>query len=184
MRKFDLERALPGFGAAAENLENESGAIQNLGVPGLLQVALLNWRQGAIHHHEFDLVAGDGSYDLLDLALAEVGGRANLAEGRNQRVHNFKINGARQAPRLLQSGLPVTDSTRIRLRIGTTPAHPRIGADDNHPPGLFARYRPRTVGTPVTISGFQSVHSQAVASSPPSNNWMGAPGIMVEIACL
>jgi hypothetical protein len=73
---------------------------------------------------------------------------------------------------------------RIRLRIGIATAHPQVRADDDHPPGLLARYRPRTVGTPIRISGFQSVHSQAGASSPPSNNWIGAPGMMVEIACL
>jgi len=45
-------------------------------------------------------------------------------------------------------------------------------------------YGTRTFGSPFRISGFQSDHSQAGASSPPSNNWIGAPGMMVEIACL
>jgi hypothetical protein len=70
------------------------------------------------------------------------------------------------------------------LRIGLAAAHSKIRADDNHPPGGLTPGRPRTVGAPVKIAGFQSGHSQAGASSPPSNNWIGAPGMMVEIACL
>jgi hypothetical protein len=35
---------------------------------------------------------------------------------------------------------------------------------------LFTLSRPRTIGAPFTVEGFQSVHSQAGASSPPSNN--------------
>jgi hypothetical protein len=72
----------------------------------------------------------------------------------------------------------------IRLRVGIAAAHTQIGADDDHPPGCFAPRRPRTVDAPFKIAGFQSNHSQAGASSPPSNSWIGAPGMMVEIACL
>ena len=68
--------------------------------------------------------------------------------------------------------------------IGIAAAHTQIRTDDDYPPGLSAPRRPRTVGVPFTIEGFQSVYSQAGASSPPSNNWIGAPGMMVEIACL
>jgi len=61
MRKFDLQRAFLGLGAAAEDFEDQPGAIENLGVPGLLEIALLDRRQRAIHHHQFDLVAGNES---------------------------------------------------------------------------------------------------------------------------
>jgi hypothetical protein len=71
-----------------------------------------------------------------------------------------------------------------RLRIGLAAAHPQIGPDDDHPPRVLCPCRPRTVSSPFPIPGFQSVHSQAGASSPPSNNWIGAPGMMVDIACL
>ena len=86
---------------------------------------------------------------------------------------------ARRKPRLV-----AVEALPVRLRIGIAAAHTQIRADDDHSSGLSVTCRPWTVGPPFTVEGFQSVHSQAGASSPPSNNWIGAPGMMVEIACL
>ena len=41
VRQFDLQRTLLGLGAAAEYLEYQPGAVENLRVPGFLKVALL-----------------------------------------------------------------------------------------------------------------------------------------------
>ena len=57
-----------------------------------------------------------------------------------------------------------------RLPLGVAAARAQVRADDDHPPALLGPRRPRTVGIPFTVEGFQSVHSQAGASSPPSNN--------------
>ena len=122
--------------------------------------------------------------DLLDLALAEIGRGPDLADRRDQRLRDRQIDGARQADGFLEPRLGIAQDMLIRLRLGIAAAHSQIRADDDHPPGGFTPCRPRTVGTPFDISGFQSDHSQAGASSPPSNNWIGAPGMMVEIACL
>ncbi len=190
MRQFDLQRALLGFGAAAEDFEDQPGAIENLGAPGLLEIALLDRRQRTIHHHQFDVVAGDEADDLLDLALAEIGRGPDLTDRRNHRIRDGQIDGARQTdgflePRLrIAQDVGIAEDMLIRLRLGIAAAHPQIRADDDHPPVSFTPCRPRTVGTPFDLSGFQSDHSQAGASSPPSNNWIGAPGMMVEIACL
>ena len=184
MRQFDLQRAFLGLGAAAEDFQDQAGAVENLGVPGLLEIALLDRRQRAIHHHQFDVVPGDEPDDLLDLALAEIGRGPDLADRRDQRLRDREVDRARQADGFLQPRLGTAHGMIIRLRLGIAAAHTQIRADDDHPPGCFAPCRPRTVGTPFKISGFQSDHSQAGASSPPSNNWIGAPGMMVEIACL
>ena len=72
MRQLDLQRALPRLGAAAENFQDQSGAVEHFCVPGLLEIALLDRRQRAIHHDQLDVVAGDQSDDLLDLALADI----------------------------------------------------------------------------------------------------------------
>ena len=184
MGEFDLQRAFPGLGAAAEDFEDQPGAVENLGAPGLLEIALLDRRKGAIHHHQFDVVPGDESDDLLDLALAEIGRRPDLTDGRDQRVRDREVDGARKTHGFLKPRLRIAQGMLIRLRLGIAAAHSQIRADDNHPPGCFTSCRPRTVGIPFRMSGFQSGHSQAGASSPPSNNWIGAPGMMVEIACL
>src|SRR3984893_1659074 len=181
MRELDLQRTFLGLGAPAENLENQSGAVEHLGVPGLLEIALLDRRQRAIHHDKLDLVPGDQPDDLLDLALAEIGPGTDLAARRDQRIRDREIDGARETGGLLQPRLGASDSMVVRLRLGVTAAHSQVGADDDHPPGCSTPSRPRTVGTPLRIAGFQSDHSQAGASSPPSNNWLGAPGMMVEV---
>ena len=75
MRMFDLQRAFAGARAAAEDLQDQSGAVDDLGVPGLFQIALLHRRQRAIHHHDAGFDSFDEARDLLDLALAEIGRR-------------------------------------------------------------------------------------------------------------
>ncbi len=184
MCEFDLQRAFLGLGAAAEDFKDQPGAVEDFGVPGFLEVALLDWRQRAIHHHQLDLVAGNESEDLLDLALAEIGRGPDLTDRRDQRVGDREVDGARQADGFLQPRLRAAYDVLLRLRFRVAPAHSQVRADDDHPPGFFAPCRPRTVGAPFKISGFQSDHFQAGASSPPSNSWIGAPGMMVEIACL
>ena len=184
MRKLDLQRAFLGLGAAAEDFQDQPGAVEHLGVPGLLEIALLDRRQRAVHHHQFDVVPGDETDDLLDLALAEIGRRPDLADRRDQGLGDGQIDGARQTGGLVEPRFDNREQHRSVCASRVAAAHAQIGADDDHPPGFGAPRRPRTVGVPFTIQGFQSVHSQAGASSPPSNNWIGAPGMMVEIACL
>ena len=47
---------------------------------------------------------------------------------------------------------------------------------------VILEVRVRTVS--FNLAAFQSDHAHADASSPPSNSWIGAPGMMVEMACL
>src|SRR5258708_32547909 len=129
-------------------------------------------------------MAFDEARDLVDLALAEIGRGPDLADLHDQRVGDEKVDGARETLGLVQPRLEIAQRMSIRLRVGLAAAHSQVRADDDHSPGLVAFCRPRTVGTPFPVPGFQSGHSQAGASSPPSNNWIGAPGMMVEIACL
>src|SRR5665213_2235859 len=184
MCKLNLQRAFLGLGAATEDFEDQPGAVEDLSIPGFLEVALLDRRQCAIHYHQFDFVSGYESDNLLDLALAEIRRRPNLTDRCDERLRDRKIDSTRKAHGFLEPRLRTANAMTIRLRIGVAAAHAQIGADHDHPPGCFAPCRPRTVGAPFRIAGFQSDYSQAGASSPPSNNWIGAPGMMVEIACL
>src|ERR1700733_9102629 len=105
MCQFDLQRAFPGLGATAEDFQDQSGAVEHLGVPGLLEIALLDWRECAIHYHKFDVMPGDEAGDLLDLALAEIGRGPDLADRCDQRLRDDEINGACEARGLLEPRL-------------------------------------------------------------------------------
>ncbi|MGY3366268.1 hypothetical protein ACVWZL_003393 [Bradyrhizobium sp. GM2.4] len=150
-----------GLGAAAEDFQDETGAVEHLCLQLLLEVALLDRRKRAIHHHEFDVEALGERGDLLDLTLADIGRRADLADRRDDGVGNDEIDRAREAGGFVEPGFRVTHDMSFRLRVGTACAHPQIGTDDKHPPRLRTPCRPRTVGIPVEIPGFQSDHSQA-----------------------
>src|SRR3979409_2182080 len=142
MRELDLQRAFLGLGTAAKDVEDQPVAVQHLGVPGLLKIALLDRRQRAIHHHQLDLMPGDEPDDLLDLALAKVGGGPDLTARRDHYVSDRPIESARPAHRLPAPRLRTAYDMRIRLRIGIAAAHTQIWADDDHPPGVFALRRP------------------------------------------
>src|SRR5258708_1220943 len=83
MRKLDLQRAFFGFGAAPKDFQNQAGAVEHLGVPGLLEIALLDRRQRAIHHHQFDVLPGDKPDTLLALSPTESGPSPDLAHPRS-----------------------------------------------------------------------------------------------------
>ena len=170
VRELDLQRAFLGLGAAAEDFQDQPGAVEHLGVPGLLEIALLNWRERAIHDDELDSLAGDDAQDFLDLALAEIGRRPDLIDRRDQRIHDRQVDRPRQSRGFIESRFRIARPmhTRLRFRIGA--AHSQVRADDDHLPGFRFACRPRTVSVPFAIPGFQSTHSQAGASSPPSNN--------------
>ena len=51
MRVLDLQRPFPCARAPAEDFQDQAGAIDDLRVPGLFQIALLHRRNRAIHHH-------------------------------------------------------------------------------------------------------------------------------------
>src|SRR3954451_9107316 len=114
MRKLDLERAFPCFGAPAENFQNEPGAIEHLGIPGLLEVALLDGRQRAIHHDKLDRMSADEAQYLLDFALAEISCRPNPGDRRDQGFRDSQIDGARKADRFVKPRLLIAQATVIR----------------------------------------------------------------------
>ena len=102
VRMFDLQRAFAGPRASAENFQDQPGAVDDLGVPGLLQIALLDRRKRAVHHHDAGLERSDQARDLLDLALAEERRGAQRAEHDDAGLRDVEIDGACEADRLVE----------------------------------------------------------------------------------
>ena len=63
VRQLDLQPALAGARALAEDLQDQAGAVEHLAVPGLLEVALLHRAHGMIDDGEPGLVLADQRRD-------------------------------------------------------------------------------------------------------------------------
>src|SRR5262245_57029724 len=117
MRQLDLQRALAGAGAAAENLQYQPGAVQYFRAPGLLEIALLHRRERAVHHHDPGFLSFDEASELLDLALANEGSRTDVGERHDAGRCDAEVDGACEAHRLLESRLRGAErSHRARIR--------------------------------------------------------------------
>ena len=75
-RQFDLQPAFAGPGALAEDFQDQPGAVDDLALPSLFQVALLNRRQCRIDN-------GDGNLFAVAEPLMTVSGnqRAQSSDG-------------------------------------------------------------------------------------------------------
>ena len=102
MRELDLQRAFARARAAAENFQDQAGAVDDFGVPGLLQIALLHRRDRAIHDHDRRRQAFRQAGDLVDLAFADIGRRPNFVERDQSRLDDVEVDGARKTDGLFE----------------------------------------------------------------------------------
>src|SRR6516225_5502795 len=102
MRMLDLQRALARAGATAENLQDQAGAVQDFRIPRFFQVALLHWRQRAIHDHDAGVETFDETGNLFDLALAEKCCRPQSVEHDDAGLFDVEIDGAGKTDRLIE----------------------------------------------------------------------------------
>jgi hypothetical protein len=105
MREFDLERAFPGRGAFAEDLEDEAGAVDDLAGPFLFQVALLDRGELGVEDGDVDLPGADLLALGGGLAFAEEGGGATGAQREDGGVDDDEADGGGEADGLGQARL-------------------------------------------------------------------------------
>ena len=156
MRELDLQRAFPGAGAPAEDFQDQPGAVEHLGAPGLFQIALLHRRERAIHHHDAGLVAFDQAGDLLDLALADEGRGTDIAERHDAGRDHVEIDGAGEPDGLVELGLRASAAPPAHARParGAVPAQMRLDHDRAARPRALPRAR--AIAAAIEPAGLQS----------------------------
>ncbi len=92
MRKFDLQRAFLGGGAAAEDFEDEARPVDNLGVPFFLEIALLYRRERMIDDHQAGIEFIEQCTDFLDLAGAEQRRRTRIVDRYDRAVDDIEVD--------------------------------------------------------------------------------------------
>ena len=100
--QLHLQAALGGAGAAGEDLQDQTGAVDDLDVPGALEIALLDGAQGAVNHDHVGVGLGDERADLGHLAGAEQGGRRHRPQGGDEGLGDPEVEGAGETARLGQ----------------------------------------------------------------------------------
>src|SRR5262245_51556809 len=150
MRVFDLQRAFARARALAENFEDQAGAVEHLGVPGLFEIALLHGGERAIDDHQAGIKGLHQAGDFLDLALADIGRGPDIGDGNDAGFDARKIDRAREPDRLFE---PRLRRTRFR-RLRPSPDAPPVRADDDDTPDTrTGRAQPINLG--VTRARFQ-----------------------------
>jgi hypothetical protein len=127
-RQFDLQAALMRAGARAEDLQDQTGAVDDLGFQRLLEVTLLHGRQPIVNDDQADPLLLHIGLHTLDHAFADQRSRRDAAQRHGLRQTHIEIDGAGEADRLLELGVAITflavHTLRIRRQHGRDRARP------------------------------------------------------------
>jgi hypothetical protein len=168
-----------------EDLENEPGAVEHLGVPLLLEISLLYRRQRVIDDDEAGFGCLDDACEFLDGAFAEKRCRLRPCDRNDGAVRDVQVD---RPGKPLDLDQPVRRRTLASALTRLRAARPRFQFG-------FENNRPRRFGdmldcrSPVRTKPFAWVvgmFRQPVfaGASSLSNMFTGWPGMIVEIACL
>ena len=124
MSQLDLQHALAGAGAVAEDFEDERRAVQHLGAGFGLEVALLDRRQRRVDKQQLDPVRLDARLELLHHTGAKERRRPDFTDPHDLGEDHVHVDGARQALELLKPHLDRVTADRP-ANVGHDQAHPR-----------------------------------------------------------
>jgi len=161
--EFDLEAALRGRRPLAENLEDQAGAVDHLGLGAVLQIFLLDRRDSAVDDEQFRFGLTQRVGNPVDLPGPEQGRRPRLADAEMESILDRDADRFGQAGRLVQ---PRVDIAAIRLA--------EVGQRDDRA-GAAGKFILR-----LTIENAQPFGSSPCASA----RLIGCSGCTVEMACL
>ena len=101
-RQFDLKPPLLGPCATAEDFQDQAGAVDDLHLPRLFQIALLHRRQGVVDDDGFGVRGAHERGQFLDLARAEQGRGRGAAQPHDLFGAHVEVQRAGKARRLLK----------------------------------------------------------------------------------
>ena len=104
VRELDLQPALAGLRALAEDLQDQAGAVEHLAVPGLLEVALLHGAQA------WSMMASPASCSPISAAISSTLPEPNSVEGRG--AASGTISAARTSS-AMAAARPTASSRRL-----------------------------------------------------------------------
>ena len=103
--QLHLGLALLAAGVLGKDVENHRGAVDGGATEDLLQVELLGRAQLVVEHHGVGVELLAHLQDLVDLALADVGGRIRRAAALDQPSHLVGPGGVDELGQLVQAGV-------------------------------------------------------------------------------
>ena len=150
-RKFHLQPPGLALRALAKDFENEPGSVENLGVPGFLQIALLDGRQRVVDDDNLRLLRTDDGADFLDLARSEQRCGAQLRQRHRTGEADFEADSLCKALRFRQALGRRQKVSHRRLRLRHLPDG--NGHDSARGPGRKPKRRKvRLLGAAVRLA--------------------------------
>ena len=96
MRQFDLEPALCRGRSFPENLQDETGSVDDFAFERFLKIALLDCAERAVNDNQFRLVKRASGLDRLDLTDTKKRVWTHCADRNDRGMGRHQTNGKRE----------------------------------------------------------------------------------------